>query len=437
MFESPVILNEKEARAARAAISRADETLSASAILNSSTVKLSTSVVDLHRRAIKTARGHYVELLQAYEKIKSGEEAPTQERWKSEPGVALIIARIAKGWSQAELAEKLGMREQQVQRYEAERYRSINLQRFREIASTLQLKLEVLPDGQAQFRSQARFPTMSNSDLAKIIKHGKRAGWFDVDDQKSIKAAIVEGYIRSHDKSGGTSGLLRTGLSTLNLTNDAYLTVWRARITQIANGFLNEKVPSFDQFDLTWLPDLVRLSRKSRGPALAMKLLREKGIIAVVEPQIPGLRLDGAAFMVRGRPVVGITLRHDRIDNFWFTLLHELSHVFLHYQIGLATGFFDEDLETEQVDELESQSNEFASELLIPTHRWKLSNARISKSADVIERFAENIGIHPAIVFGRIRKERHDYKSFSNRVGSGRVRNDLIKAEKSIYDRVI
>ena len=33
---------------------------------------------------------------------------------------------------------------------------------------------------------------------------------------------------------------------------------------------------------------------------------------------------------------VGITVRYDRIDNFWFTLLHELAHVFLHYQAGLA-----------------------------------------------------------------------------------------------------
>nr|WP_306264728.1 XRE family transcriptional regulator [Pararhizobium sp. IMCC3301] len=400
-------------------------------------MKLSASVVDMHRQAIKTARGQLVELLQAYERLRNGGEASARARWKSEPGIALIIARIAKGWSQADLAEKLGMREQQVQRYEAERYRSINLQRFREIASTLQMKLEVLPDGRAQFLGQAHSPTMSNAELAKITSHGNRAGWFDVDDQSSNQAEIVENFIRSNEKSDSNSSLLRTGLSTLDLSCDAYLAVWRARIVQVASGFLKAKAPNFEQSDLTWLPDLVRLSRRNDGPAMALQFLRQKGIIVVVEPQIPGLSLDGAAFTVRGRPVIGITVRHDRIDNFWYTLLHELGHVFLHYQIGLAAGFFDEELETEQVDELESQANEFASELLIPTHRWKLSNARISKSADVIESFAENIGIHSAIVFGRIRKERNDYKLFANRVGSGRVRNELMKVEKSIYDRVI
>ena len=41
-----------------------------------------------------------------------------------------------------------------------------------------------------------------------------------------------------------------------------------------------------------------------------------------------------------GCPVIGLTLRYDRLDNFWFVLLHELGHVFLHLMHGAALRLF-------------------------------------------------------------------------------------------------
>ena len=44
-----------------------------------------------------------------------------------------------------------------------------------------------------------------------------------------------------------------------------------------------------------------------------------------------------------GSAIIGLTLRFDRLDNFWFALFHELGHIFLHLATGSRYDFFDED----------------------------------------------------------------------------------------------
>ena len=78
----------------------------------------------------------------------------------------------------------------------------------------------------------------------------------------------------------------------------------------------------------------------------------------IVEPQVPGLKIDGAAFIVDGRPVIGMTLRTDTVDNFWFTLMHELAHVTLHFSTGLAVGFYDQTDQETSVDEQEEEERD-------------------------------------------------------------------------------
>jgi HTH-type transcriptional regulator/antitoxin HigA len=163
----------------------------------------------------------------------------------------------------------------------------------------------------------------------------------------------------------------------------------------------------------------------SDGPKRAQDMLLEHGIVLVAEPQITGLAIDGAAFLIGEIPVIGMTLRRDALDNFWFTLLHEVAHTILHYRTGLAVSFFDQ-TEGESIDDQEAEADAFASNILVPEERWRKSAARIARSPEVIERFAAEIGVHSAIVFGRIRKERNDYSLFSQKIGVRQVRSILI-----------
>jgi HTH-type transcriptional regulator/antitoxin HigA len=120
-----------------------------------------------------------------------------------------------------------------------------------------------------------------------------------------------------------------------------------------------------------------------------------------------------------------MTIRKDTVDNFWFTLLHEIGHAILHYQTGLATGFFDQ-IDAPSIDEQEAEADLFATSILIPEEKWRRSKARIATSADVIEKFAREISVNPAIVFGRIRRERNNYSIFSGKIGQGTVRKQVI-----------
>jgi len=64
--------------------------------------------------------------------------------------------------------------------------------------------------------------------------------------------------------------------------------------------------------------------------------------------------------------------------------------------------------------------------MLVPPERWRNSTVRIARSAAPVEKFAKQLGIHPAIVFGKIRKDRDDYRIFTELVGLGQVRRQFL-----------
>src|SRR5262249_27718573 len=155
-----------------------------------------------------------------------------------------------------------------------------------------------------------------------------------------------------------------------------------------------------------WLPELVRLTRREDGPVHARELLAEKGIILVVERHLPGSYLDGAAMLAEGdTPTIGLTLRYDRLDNFWFVLMHELGHIFLHLFDGLRFDFFDEE-SADDSDAIEAEADKFALDALIPEDLWDQCLSRFAISEEAVRIDAETIGVDPGIIAGRIRKER-------------------------------
>jgi len=77
-----------------------------------------------------------------------------------------------------------------------------------------------------------------------------------------------------------------------------------------------------------FMRDLVCLSYLDNGPLLAREFLRKSGIHFVLEQHLPHTHLDGAAIRLPdSSPLVALTVRHDRLDNFWFTLCHELAYI--------------------------------------------------------------------------------------------------------------
>ena len=207
-----------------------------------------------------------------------------------------------------------------------------------------------------------------------------------------------------------------------NRTMDSYaLAAWTARVTMRASE--QPLDVGFIPGDLTddFLQEVARVSVFDRGPRLAQELLGKHGIVLVIEPHLAGTHLDGAAILDRsGMPIIGLTIRYDRLDNFWFCLMHELIHLARHLANG--GGFFD-DLDADQPsDVLEQEADALAGEVLIPEEVWRTSPASRLRSAEAAAHLAKKLRIHPAIVAGRIRFASRQYRVLAHAVGAGEAR---------------
>lgn len=208
--------------------------------------------------------------------------------------------------------------------------------------------------------------------------------------------------------------------------DDFALAAWSARVLNVAK----EHPPArrFDPraFDPEQIRGLVQLSRLDEGPRLAREWLSDRGVVMVVEAHLPRTRLDGAALLTeQGTPVVALTIRYDRLDNFWFTLLHECAHVVRHLAGSSAAGtqeYFD-DLDVEgATDPRESEADTFARESLVPSAQWQASAVAFAPSADAAVALADEVGVSPAVVAGRVRHEKRNFRLLGPLVGAGRVR---------------
>ncbi|HUV62350.1 MAG TPA: XRE family transcriptional regulator [Sedimentisphaerales bacterium] len=365
--------------------------------------------------------------LHEYETLKSG----TIERLKAstleELPTILIRARIAKGLSQRQLAEAMGLREQQIQRYEAEKYASANLQRLAEVANTLSLNISEV----AEFRSDSQKSLDAGEiDLAWDqfpIKDMYRRNWFEgfsgsLSNAVDNAEELVKKYVTS-SIDAPIQAMARQRVRLGGTVNRYALLAWQCRIINLAKKEGKKVGTKYKQKAITneWLNGLAHISIEKDGPQKAVNYLQNSGIRLVVEPHLPQTHLDGAAFLLADGPVIGLTIRYDRIDNFWFVLFHELIHVKKHLNKGSIESIFD-NLDDTKANDIEKEADECAGEALVPENQWETALARYVRSKESIEDFASELGIHPAVVAGKIRREADNYMILTDMVGQGEIR---------------
>ncbi len=206
--------------------------------------------------------------------------------------------------------------------------------------------------------------------------------------------------------------------------DDFALNAWRIRVVTLG---LREDLPNFVEgsVDADFLRGLARLSNFKDGPLLAKEYLNKNGIHFICERHLPKTHLDGAALLLpEGSPLVALTLRHDRLDNFWFTLFHELAHVALHLDGKEEITFFD-DLDEKGTDSREKEADAKALESLIPKAEWSRARLSIRSSSEKVIEFARRLGISPAIPAGRIRHQSKNYQRFNELIPRGKLRDQL------------
>ncbi len=174
-----------------------------------------------------------------------------------------------------------------------------------------------------------------------------------------------------------------------------------------------------------FIETLVALSVLDDGPRHARDYLNKAGIVLVVLQHLAHTYLDGAVFLRKGgSPAIALTLRYDRLDNFWFVLLHELGHLKLGH-LSAESSWIADDLDlTDSDSSQERDADDFAANALLPED-FDLDKREALSAAEVVD-YARAHGVHPALVAGRIQHARKDFRTFANLVGRDEVRRQFL-----------
>lgn len=167
------------------------------------------------------------------------------------------------------------------------------------------------------------------------------------------------------------------------------------------------------------MPSLIRelhaLTEAPENTRVVPRLLSEYGIHFLLIEPLAGTRIDGAAFWLGKSPVAVVSLRYDRIDHFWHTLMHELGHI-LHRDGPLL----DLDIVSDKGQaeggkpDYEIRADEFAANALIPIEKLDdyIIRVRPLFSARRVQAFARTMHVHAGIVVGQL-QHRHEI-SYAN-----------------------
>jgi HTH-type transcriptional regulator/antitoxin HigA len=258
----------------------------------------------------------------------------------------------------------------------------------------------------------------------KTLKKMKERNYFGKVSQ------ITDETLRKFFSVIDTSSLLINGIPRKSnyratpLTDKKALLAWSTLIIKKAQQVKLPKKYQPGSIDELFLKNLLQLSMQRNGPLEAIKELNKKGVVVVVEPHLPKTHLDGILILKdRKKPIIGLTLRYDRLDYFWFTLMHELSHLILHYNEDIDL-FYDEieGIRMANLDKREKEADSLAQEIILPEEKWEISPAKIVPSEMAAKSLARELKIHESIIAGQIRHRGNNYKFLSKVVNKEKIR---------------
>lgn len=251
--------------------------------------------------------------------------------------------------------------------------------------------------------------------IAEMIKRG----WLEADDVRNIdrvEAALIKFFgVGSLDEIE----VLPHAAKKTHVATPATPTqiAWIHRVRQIAEEML---VSRYSPANVrTAIQHLGRLLLSLEEARKVPRILAECGIRFVLVETLTSAKIDGVCLWLNDfSPVIGMSVRHDRIDNFWFVLRHELEHVLRGH--GRAAAMLDAELEGARagsgasVPEEERVANEAAADFCVPSKamdRFIERKAPFFAERDIIG-FARTLKIHPGLVAGQLQHRTNRYDRF-------------------------
>lgn len=329
------------------------------------------------------------------------------------PGEYIKDELDARAWSQAEFSEILG-RPARVVSEIINGKRAISPETAKEIAAAFGSTPELWMNLESAYRlSRAKNDEGAVARRARLyqaapVKEMIRRGWIEGTDSVEVLEKQVLDFF-------GIKGLdeepqfwpyaARKSAAYTTLTR-----AWLFRARHLARAVRAKRFgPRAVEETLEGLRELLHAPEEVRH---VPRILAEAGIRFLVVEHLPQTRLDGACFWLdRESPVVVLSLRYDRVDWFWHTLMHEIGHVDRRNGLDPGEPPVDVDLVGKrpvagdaQKPEIERVADTFATRVLIPPEELEDFTARIGPlySQQKIRGFARRLGVHPGIVVGQL-----------------------------------
>ncbi len=347
--------------------------------------------------------------------------APFEPDWISPPGDSIRDAAEERGWTQDELAQRLG--------YSAKHMRQL-------ISGNVALTHDTALRLSHVIGSTVNFWLAREADyqrhFARLEAQRKHAEWAPWLERLPVKALMDAGTLPKMRQDAKNKPKLVE--ACLRFFGVASPDDWQAHYGgSLQHQFRRNRSSEADLGAISaWLrlgeqqaeqahgPDYQRATflealRTLRGltcepPEVFAPQMRERltqaGVVLVLVPSLPKARVSGVARWLNGRPVIQLSLYGKSNDRFWFSFFHEAAHILLHADSREARkSIFLDDLETasDPNNLQEQQADAWASEWLIPPeHTAELAQLHSKES---VLAFAQRLGIHPGIVVGRLQHD--------------------------------
>ena len=325
------------------------------------------------------------------------------------PGSIIRAELDARGWTQKDLARIMGRPEKTISQI-VNGHKQITPETALELAAAFGTSAELWLNLEARYRLREAEGEHGTSEIERKgrlydmlpISELQKRGWIDEHEAIDDLEREVRSFLGIARLTARPRVLVSLRQSAVRVPEVGAEVAWACRVEQLASA---QQIGPFDRQQLAdAIPALARLSVEPEGVTKVPAFLARLGVHFVIVPHLDRTYLDGAALGAEGRPIVALTLRYDRIDHFWFTLLHEQAHIVA----GHEGGYLD-DLDQAPTTPEEVEANQMAQDWLLDPEALARFVAATAPyfSEKRIRAFAAEQGRHPGIVVGRLHHEGH------------------------------
>ncbi len=331
------------------------------------------------------------------------------------PGTILKRELRARGWTQKDLAEIMGRPAQKISQIVTGK-KQVRPETAVELAAAFGTSAEFWMTLESNYRvrtaqrDQLSEPIIRRSRLYGMLPISEMAarGWIRLYDSITKMEREVSRFLGTDDLDTPPvmPARFRTGAQE-DVREEACI-AWLKRVEHLA-GQQRVKRYSHKRLAQVGIPALLENTISADGVKEVQGILADVGVHFVLCSQLSKTYVDGAALSIRRNPVVALSLRYDRIDAFWFTLMHELAHVLRdrgHAYLDSLTEKSGDAVVT--LTATERAADRKAQNWLVPRQKLRRFVARTRPyfGRKRIAEFASAIGRHPGIVMGRLHWDR-------------------------------